>query len=90
MKLNDNLAHFGRFKHLGSDRINPIPFHERSASQCTSLEYQQHGNRSNLKIHVGDFKPVFSEKKFLRSPQDPPKSKKVDFQVTPITLLMVL
>ena len=27
---------------------------------------------------------------FLRSPQDPPKSEKVDFQVTPITLLMVL
>ena len=26
----------------------------------------------------------------LGSPQDPPKSKKVDFQVAPITLLMVL
>ena len=26
----------------------------------------------------------------LRSPQDPPKSEKVDFQVAPITLLMVL
>ena len=32
----------------------------------------------------------FAEKYFLRSPQDPPKSEKVDFQVAPITLLMVL
>ena len=32
----------------------------------------------------------FPEIFFLRSPQDPPKSEKVDFQVAPITLLMVL
>ena len=32
----------------------------------------------------------FAEKYFLRSPQDPPKSEKVNFQVAPITLLMVL
>ena len=34
-----------------SSRIKPIPFHERSASHGTSLEYHQQGNRSNLKIH---------------------------------------
>ena len=32
----------------------------------------------------------FPENFFLGSPQDPPKSEKVDFQVAPITLLMVL
>ena len=34
-----------------SDRIKSIPFHERSASHGTTLEYHQQGNRSNLKIH---------------------------------------
>ena len=35
-------------------RINLIPFHERPVSQDTRLEYQQQGNRSNLKIHFLD------------------------------------
>ena len=34
-----------------SNRIKLIPFHERSASHGTSLEYHQQGSRSNLKIH---------------------------------------
>ena len=34
-----------------SDWIKPISFHERSASCCTTLEYHQQGNHSNLKIH---------------------------------------
>ena len=34
-----------------SVRIKSIPFHERPASHDTHLEYQQQGNRSNLKIH---------------------------------------
>ena len=38
---------------LLSDRIKPIPFHERSSSHGTSLEYnQQQGNHSNLKIRL--------------------------------------
>ena len=35
-------------------------------------------------------KHIFSEISFLDPHQDPPKCKKVDFQVTPITRLMVL
>ena len=33
---------------------------------------------------------LFQKKNFLDPPQDPPKSKEVDFQVFSITLLMVL
>ena len=42
---------FWYFFSILSGRINSIPFHERPVSQDTSLEYQQQGNRSNLKIH---------------------------------------
>ena len=49
-----------------SDRIKSIPFHERSASHGTSLEYQQQGNRSNLKIHLGGLKgKKFGKKKYV-------------------------
>ena len=48
---------------LMSNRINPIPFHERPASQDTRLEYQQQGNRSNLKIHFFRLRRVFREVK---------------------------
>ena len=37
-----------------SDRIKSIPFHERSASHGTNLEYHQQGNRSTLKINFLD------------------------------------
>ena len=39
-----------------SNRIKPIPFHERSLSQDICLEDQQQGNWSNLKIHI--FRPI--------------------------------
>ena len=45
------LSGVGTFFSVLSDLIKPIPFHERSVSQGTSLEYQQQGNRSNLKIN---------------------------------------
>ena len=42
-----------------SNHIKPIPFHERSVSHGTSLEYHQQGNRSNLKIHFFRLRGVF-------------------------------
>ena len=52
-----------------SNRIKLIPFHERPASQDTRLEYQQQGNRSNLKIHFfrlrGVKETLSEEKKYI-------------------------
>ena len=58
------------------------PFLSQINSASVSFGHLYFQNTQNI-FFVPDF---FS----LRSPQDPPKSKKVDFQVAPITLLMVL
>ena len=58
------------------------PFLSQIISASISFVHLQFQDTQNIII--------FSEKDILDLPQDPHKSKKVDFQVAPITLLMVL
>ena len=72
IKNTDILARFVRF--LGTEQSDQIDsFHEQPVSEDTRLEYQQQGNRSNLKFHFfrlrgvwgGSRKKKLEEKKYV-------------------------